>query len=638
MQRQFIELFSLFRAIPRAITFYQGSPILAARRAFRIWRREGGAGIRRRVAILLGGLRLGSDVQHTSVDLYGGLPTYNQEFTPKVSIIVPSYNHASYLRQRLESIYKQTYQNIEVILLDDHSSDESIEILREFAQLFPDRTVCKFNDSNSGSVFRQWKNGFEVATGELIWVAESDDFCSDNFLAEQVRAFQNPAVRLSFCNTEFVKGESAEKVWTLDEYLQDLGMADWNTSFVRSAHALVRAGWAVKNIVPNVSSAVFRHPRRHPLLDDRQWLELRMCGDWVFYLFIIRGGLVAYTPYATNYYRQHSDSTSQTAQKKDLYYTEHEIVLSYLVNLYSLNQNILNKREVALYNHWCTGRGSLLRADFQHLYDQDRAQSRVTTRRKPNLVMAVYALVAGGGETFPIILANLLNKRGYAVTLLNCLERPTEPDVLKMLDPMIPLLELRNLNLAGVVFADMGIEIVHSHHAWVDVTLANFLIGKSDIKQIITMHGMYEMMTSSQLEALMPLLSLRVGHFIYTAEKNINPFPEAFRRRKKFTKISNALPEVSISTIDRTELSIGQDDFVLCMVARGIPEKGWEEAIQAVIRANKYSDRQIHLLLIGEGGECDRLRDVTRSEYIHFLGFRPNIRDFFSACDMGFLP
>lgn len=88
----------------------------------------------------------------------------------------------------------------------------------------------------------------------------------------------------------------------------------------------------------------------------------------------------------------------------------------------------------------------------------------------------------------------------------------------------------------------------------------------------------------------------------------------------------------------RDSLNIGQDDFVLCMVARGIPEKGWEEAIQAVNWANARSARNIHLLLIGDGPEFDRLCDLKCSERVHFLGFRQNIRDYFATSDMGFLP
>ena len=50
----------------------------------------------------------------------------------QISIIIPNYNHAKYLPQRLESVYNQTYQDFEVILLDDCSNDDSVTILNIF--------------------------------------------------------------------------------------------------------------------------------------------------------------------------------------------------------------------------------------------------------------------------------------------------------------------------------------------------------------------------------------------------------------------------------------------------------------------------------------------------------------------------
>jgi glycosyltransferase involved in cell wall biosynthesis len=207
-----------------------------------------------------------------------------------------------------------------------------------------------------------------------------------------------------------------------------------------------------------------------------------------------------------------------------------------------------------------------------------------------------------------------------------------------MLQGSIPLLELDRLELAGAVFSDMGVELVHSHHAWVDVTMATLLFNNQDIRQIVTMHGMYEMMTPEQLQTLMPLLKRRIDRFVYTAEKNLSPFSSEFRQEKGFTKIDNALGPTGRSPVLRDGLQIGTDDFVLCMVARAIPEKGWEEAIEAVAWACARSSRKVHLLLIGEGPEFDRLKPQTSQEFIHFLGFQSNIRDYFAASDLGFLP
>jgi glycosyltransferase involved in cell wall biosynthesis len=637
LRRQFAGICALCLAVPRVVIFYQGSLRLAIRRVFGVLMREGMSGVARRANILMDRASTGRYHKLSSIALYGEVLPLVSRFMPKVSIIVPNFNHAQYLHERLDSIYGQTYGNVEVILLDDCSCDDSTVILRDYAERYPGKTLCRFNEVNSGGVFNQWKKGLELATGELVWIAESDDYCSTNLLEELVRGFQNPAVMLAFARTESVRGIPPVTAWTSEENLKDLGLEIWDRPFVRSAHAMVKSGWAIKNLVPNASGAIFRHPGKIALLNDAQWLNLRMCGDWVFYLSIVRGGLVAYSPGATNYYRQHSLNTSVHAQEEDLYYREHEIVALYLAKLFRLDRADFERQERSLYVHWCIRRGESQLGEFRKLYDLDRVWPQ-TTDRLPNIVMAVYALAAGGGETFPIMLANLLHDCGYAITLLNFTQQKTEPGVRRMLLSSIPLLELDRVELAGAVFSDMGVELVHSHHAWVDVMLATLLFNHQDIRQIVTMHGMYEMMTPAQLQNLIPLLKRRIDHFVYTADKNLPPFPLAFRQEKGFSRIDNALPLKSISPIARDDLDVGLDDFVLCLVSRAIPDKGWEEAIDAVAWANARSSRKIHLILIGDGPEFDRLKTQTPHEIVRFLGFRSNIRDYFAMSDMGLLP
>lgn len=637
MRHFFAVVNTFIRGIPRAVSFYDGSLQLTIRRIVRVLMREGLSGVMRRANILMQGSGLSSQFMLPHSDeLYGKLPSPDPDFLPKVSVIVPNFNHAKYLAERLDSIYKQTYPNIEVILLDDCSDDESVSILRDYAARFSEKSIICFNQTNSGGVFNQWKKGLELATGELVWIAESDDFCSLNLLDELVRCFRNPAVMLAFARTEFVRGTPPVTVWASEDYLSDLGLDSWAHPFIESAHQLVKSGWATKNLIPNVSSVLFRNPGEMRLLTDSQWLNLQICGDWVFYLSIIRGGLVTYNPGATNYYRQHNLNTSVAAQKEDLYYREFETVARYLTNLFRLERSDIEGQEQHLYTQWCRSRGESQLAEFRALYNLDRIWQD-SANRKPNLVMAIYALTAGGGETFPILLANLLHARGYAVTVLNCNEQKTQPGVRRMLCS-IPLLELDRFEYVNAIFTNMGIELVHSHHAWVDVKLATHLINNKDVQQIVSMHGMYEMMTPAQLKNLLPLLKRRVSCFVYTAEKNLSPFSESFRQMKRFCQIDNALPQSIISPLSRADLNVGSDDFLLCMVARAIPEKGWEEAKNAVVWANANSERNIHLLLIGEGPELDRLQPQTPQAFIHFLGFRSNIRDYFAVSDMGFLP
>ena len=186
---------------------------------------------------------------------------------------------------------------------------------------------------------------------------------------------------------------------------------------------------------------------------------------------------------------------------------------------------------------------------------------------------------------------------------------------------------------------DLGIELVHSHHAWVDVNLATFLTASSTIRHVVTMHGMYEMMEPSQIDELLPRLE-GIDTFVFTTEKNLTGFPIDFQKKKTFVRIDNALPSKPIGGLFRSELGLGlgNEDFVLCMVARAIPEKGWEEAIASVVWANAHSNRNIQLLLIGAGPEAERQERLCQHPFVHFLGFRSNVRDYFAIADAGFLP
>jgi len=94
---------------------------------------------------------------------------------PTVSVIIPNYNYESYLKQRIETVLNQTYQNFEVIILDDHSSDNSRDIIETFRQN-EKVTHIVYNQINSGSPFIQWVKGIELAIGKYIWIAESDDY------------------------------------------------------------------------------------------------------------------------------------------------------------------------------------------------------------------------------------------------------------------------------------------------------------------------------------------------------------------------------------------------------------------------------------------------------------------------------
>ncbi|MBD9520725.1 glycosyltransferase [Ensifer sp. ENS02] len=563
------------------------------------------------------------------------VPEPRPDFSPMVSVIVPNFNHAPFLRERLESIYSQTYENFEVILLDDASTDDSVAVLAEYAEKYSDKTRLVCNIANSGGVFNQWKRGLELATGEIIWIAESDDYCDKNLLCELVRFFRNNAVMAAFCRTDFVAGNSGNRTWTSEEYWAEIDFNSGAAPFVMPSHKLVETAWGARNIAPNVSAVLFRNPGNLSILDDPEWRGLRMCGDWIFYLSLIRGGLVGYSPNVTNYYRQHPQNTSISTHDKDIYYEEHEVVARYLNRTYAVGEKVLRAHEEVLYRHWCMKRGHNSRAEFERLFSLKKVIQEGKLRQR-NIAVATYALVTGGGEAFPILLANLLHERGFAVTLLNFQSEVTNLGVRRTLNPSIPIVEPKNSAECGDILKSLGVELVHSHHGWVDITLAIALENFPSIRQVVTTHGFYEIMAPETVRRYENDLK-RIDAFVYIADKNLPPFSEEFRKENVFRKITNTISMRPLSNLSREELGFNEGDFLLCLASRAVAEKGWSEAIEATRIANERSSRRIGLILIGDGPEFERLIQEALPTNVRLLGFRDNVRDYFALCDAGLI-
>lgn len=95
-----------------------------------------------------------------------------EKITPKVSIIVPVYNVENYLRKCLDSLINQTLKNIEIICINDGSTDNSLSILEEYAS--KDERIIVINQENAG-VSSARNRGLEIATGEYIAFVDADD-------------------------------------------------------------------------------------------------------------------------------------------------------------------------------------------------------------------------------------------------------------------------------------------------------------------------------------------------------------------------------------------------------------------------------------------------------------------------------
>lgn len=565
-------------------------------------------------------------------------------FNPFVTVVVPNFNHAPYLRRRLDSIYNQTYRNFRVILLDDCSSDGSRDILDEYRAKYPEITTCDYNEKNSGGVFRQWRKALQLASGSpLLWIAESDDACDHDFLEKLVPFFRDEAVMLAYSRVQFVNQHGEPHSFTFEDHVSPhMDASKWSRDYVEAGHREVESALAIKNTIPNVSGVVFRPPAPNSvLLDDESWLNMKVCGDWVFYLHLIAGGRVAYCARTTNYFRLHSANSSGTVHRHEVYYREHARVSEEVARLYDVPDRTLDlAREVTeKYFRTVTGGGD---GEFGRLFDA-RQIARARAERRPTIMISLFSFVTGGGEIIPIRLANELKRRGFPVVVHSFDHQKDEPGVRAMLRNDIPVVRANTGRQILNMLEDVAPNVINTHHQSVQHCLLELTKAHprafDSILHIATMHGMFEGLPPDYLDTMLPAFVNTVDGWIYTADKNLTPFKDrGLLEWASFTKLLNGMDTPAVRRISRAELGIESDAFVLCEASRAIPEKGWREAIDAVTLARQRCSRPVHLLLLGRGPVLDELSREALPPYVHLLGFTQDACSYYAMSDMAILP
>jgi glycosyltransferase involved in cell wall biosynthesis len=228
----------------------------------------------------------------------------NRYSTPKVSVVIPNFNHAQFLRRRIDTVLAQRFQDFEVILLDDCSTDESRSILEKYAT--DPRVKLDFNEVNSGSTFRQWRKGLRLARGEYIWIAESDDYAAPHFLDRLVSVLDaEPEAAFAYCRSWRVSDDDRLDGFA-DGYLVDLDATRWTLDYCADGRKECRDYFTSFNIVPNASAVLFRKTiyERVGGIDE----TLRISGDWKLWANMALAGKIAYVSEPLNYYRFHDNS------------------------------------------------------------------------------------------------------------------------------------------------------------------------------------------------------------------------------------------------------------------------------------------------------------------------------------------
>ena len=212
---------------------------------------------------------------------------------PLVSIVVPSYNHEKYVEQTIKSIVNQTYGNIELIVIDDGSSDSSVRIIKKLSNLYNFKFIYRSNKGLSATL----NEGIKLSQGKYWCVCASDDLYKPNKIEAQVKYMEeNPKFGMSFAKTimfdddgneRAVKRRFSKEGWVFDELI--IG-----TISIPAVTVMIR-----RNVFNNVGT-----------FDEALWVE-----DWDMWLKITNKYEIGFINEYLALYREHETNISKQTWK-----------------------------------------------------------------------------------------------------------------------------------------------------------------------------------------------------------------------------------------------------------------------------------------------------------------------------------
>ncbi len=258
--------------------------------------------------------------------------------SPTVSVIIPNYNHAEYLPQRIESVLEQTYQDFELIILDDCSEDSSRVVIEQYAAQYSNIQTI-YNTANSGSPFAQWNRGVEMARGKYVWIAESDDYADPQFLNTLIEPLNTHSnIGLAYSQSNIVDN-MGQILGTAEEWTNDLDRQRWKVEFINSGFDECRY-LLYKNTIPNASAVLFRKSNFLEIGGGNT--TLKKVGDWLVWMKMTQVSDVYFTPQPLNYFRNHTQTT-RNMNNPDT--TLRRIYEEYYVVSFGLNRISLGQKE-----------------------------------------------------------------------------------------------------------------------------------------------------------------------------------------------------------------------------------------------------------------------------------------------------
>src|SRR3984893_17285609 len=138
---------------------------------------------------------------------------------PLVSVILVNYNYGRFLKQAADSVFEQTYPNIQCIIVDNASTDESEDVLQEIAREYPDAKIVRRKDNGGQSLASM--EGFAASSGEYVVFLDADDYLLATFVETHVFVHLSLRVPVGFSSSDMIQAVDSRMVLGTVAYLSE---------------------------------------------------------------------------------------------------------------------------------------------------------------------------------------------------------------------------------------------------------------------------------------------------------------------------------------------------------------------------------------------------------------------------------
>jgi len=562
------------------------------------------------------------------------------KYKPSVSVIVPFYNHEKFVQERLESIFKQSIKDIEILLLDDASTDNTIKQIQLF--LSDERVRLFANKLNSGSPFKQWENGIYNSHSDIIWIAEGDDSCDPNFLETLLPYFEDQMVNIAAAKTVLIDENGKIKPQqAFADYLERAYPGKFQDSYIHDGFIEVNQQLGAINNLVNASALLIRKNALGSSLQEA--IKFKITGDRRIYLECLKHGKIAYDISTQNYFRRHSGSQVHKLDGSVVYFQERELIANYLVENFSVTTRIIKKVFSAIEYDWRRFKSKHPGKSLSDFFDKKLIYNKANfIKQRPHVAFYVHGMTfsKGGIERMVSYLANFLSEQGFRVTIFCRVHKQTQP--------IYPLYNSVTLT-----------PIFDEHNLEKSIKALNAAICHQQVDIFIPMLSEWlfdPIVDAAQNTGAMIIVSERndpwqIEKNWWSHEKRVACFEKADFIHFQLNKYKESLPEplrekvfvIPNGVVIKDDMCAGPREKIILCVGRLVPQKSFDRFIQAcsIIQKN-LRKLGYRAEIYGDGKLKDELAKQIKSlgldDLISLKGTTSDIDAVYAKTDFFVLP